>query len=455
MVFSSIAFLLSFFMMAIIYYFSHMSFRKGLLVLFNTIFYLLMGIEGYIYLLLITLISYLIAKLKKVNLTYIFIIIILLFLAITKYFNNLNIIIPVGISFFTFKIISYLLDIKNNKYEAINNFFDYYNYVFFFAQIMSGPIERCNNFIKEINNLDRQLTYEELRNGFIMFILGLFEKIIISSRLSIVANNIFESTNDLYGIYILLGIFLYGLQIYTDFDSYSNMAIGLAKMLGINTIRNFNVPYLAKNLSDFWKRWHISLSSWLKDYIYIPLGGNRKGTIRRYINVMIVSLASGIWHGNSANFVMWGALHGIGQIVANIFHINITNKIKVDNKLLKLIGRIIGIIITFIFVNICWLFFKLDFNEAIICLKHLFIFDNFRIDLAILNITYLEYIILWLLIILLFISDLFRYFTNGIDDFGKLPFVVRWIVYFSIVFLFVFLFPYGGNYVSDFIYSNF
>ena len=133
MVFSSIAFLLSFFMMAIIYYFSHMSFRKGLLVLFNTIFYLLMGIEGYIYLLLITLISYLIAKLKKVNLTYIFIIIILLFLAITKYFNNLNIIIPVGISFFTFKIISYLLDIRNNKYDHVNNFFDYFNF-FFFSQ---------------------------------------------------------------------------------------------------------------------------------------------------------------------------------------------------------------------------------------------------------------------------------------------------------------------------------
>ena len=456
MVFSSIAFLISFFMMAIVYYFSHITFRKGLLVVFNTIFYLLMGIEGFIYLFIITLVSYLIARLKKVKLVYFFIILILIFLAITKYFaQDLNIIIPVGISFFTFKIISYLLDIKNNKYMPVNNFFDYYNYVFFFAQIMSGPIERCDNFITNINALDRELSYEQLRNGFIMFMLGLFEKIIISARLSIIANNIFAQVDDLYGIYILLGIFAYGLQIYTDFDSYSNMAIGLAKMLGINTIRNFYVPYFAKNLSDFWRRWHISLSSWLRDYLYIPLGGNRKGNIRRYINVMIVSLASGIWHGNNANFVVWGSLHGIGQIVANIFHINVTKKIKVDNKFLKIITRLLGIIITFIFVNICWLFFRLDLYDAINCLKHLFVFDGMAIDLNILNITYLDYIMAWLLIILLFISDLFRYFTNGIDDFGHLPFVVRWIVYLQVVFLFVMLFPYGGNYISDFIYSNF
>lgn len=456
MILSSIAFLLSFFSMAIIYYFSRITMRKVLLVLANTIFYLYFGLHGFVYLFLITLVSYWAAKRKQINLVYVTIIIVLFGLAISKYFTKeFDIIVPVGISFFTFKIVGYLCDVKNDKYAPVDNFFDYYNYVFFFAQITAGPIERCNNFVKQINGLDRQLSYEELKSGFVIFSLGMFEKIIISAKLSTLANNILAQANDLYGVYILLGIFAYGLQIYTDFDSYSNIAIGLAKMLGIYTMRNFNVPYLAHNLSDFWRRWHISLSSWLRDYLYIPLGGNRKGTWRKYLNVLIVSLASGIWHGNTANFAMWGFLHGIGQIVANMFHANISKRLTSNKRIWQIIGKIISIIVTFAFVNICWLFFRLDFNAAMMCISHLLKFDGWQIDLTLLGVSYFEWVALWLLIGLLFISDLFRYFTAGIKDFNRLPFIVRWVVYLLVVFLFVMLYPYGGNYVSDFIYSNF
>ncbi|MDY5252429.1 MAG: MBOAT family O-acyltransferase [Erysipelotrichaceae bacterium] len=430
--------------------------RKVLLVIANSFFYLSFGVHGFIYLLLITIVSYLAAKNKRINLLCTTILICLFGLVVTKYFSQtFNIIVPVGISFFTFKIVGYLFDVKNEKYEPVCNFFDYYNYVFFFAQITSGPIERCNRFIAQLNALNRQLSYEQLKSGFVIFGMGLFEKMIISARLSEVANNIFARADELYGVYMLVGILAYGMQLYTDFDSYSNIAIGLAKMLGIDTCRNFNVPYLAHNLSDFWRRWHISLSSWLKDYLYIPLGGNRKGSYRKYLNIMIVSLVSGIWHGNTANFIMWGFLHGIGQIGANIYHTRITNKLNIDNKFIKLLYKLLAIVVTFGFVNVAWLFFRLDFNIAVDYLQHLFVFEGWELVLSNIGISYFDWIMLWLLLAFVFVSDLFRYFTNGIDDFNRMPFIVRWAVYLGIVFVFVMLFPYDGGYVSDFIYSNF
>ena len=456
MIFSSISFLVSFFLLAFIYYFSQLSMRKVLLVIANSLFYLSFGLHGFSYLLLITIVSYIAAKNKRINLLNTTILISLFALVVTKYFTQaFNIIVPVGISFFTFKIVGYLFDIKRQKYEPVSNFFDYYNYVFFFAQITSGPIERCDRFNAQINALDRQLSYEQLKSGFVIFGLGMFEKLIISARLSVVANNIFAKADELYGVYMLLGIIAYGMQLYTDFDSYSNIAIGLAKMLGIDTCRNFNVPYLASNLSDFWRRWHISLSSWLKDYLYIPLGGNRKGNNRKYLNIMIVSLVSGIWHGNTANFVMWGFLHGVGQVVASVYHEKVYKKWTLNNKILNVIYKIITIVLTFIFVNVTWLFFRLDFNAAIQYLQHLFIFDGWNIVLSNIGISYFDWVMLGLLLALVFVSDLFRYFTNGIDDFNRLPFIVRWIVYLGVVFIFVLLFPYDGVYVSDFIYSNF
>ena len=458
MVFCSQEFLIGFITLAIIYFFCNQTLRKFLLVIANTIFYWYLGGSSYFYLLAVIILSYLVARYKKYDLKYLTIILIILCLGISKYasgfINSHNIIIPIGISFFSFKIIGYLLDIKNNKYEAVDNFIDYYIFASFFASISAGPIERCNDFIKEINNLNRKLSYDELKSGFLLFCFGLFEKIIIASKFAIIANEIIDNINNYAGIYVLLGILAYSFQIYTDFDAYSNIAIGLAKMLGINICRNFNVPYLSRNLSEFWRRWHISLSSWFRDYVYIPLGGNRK---HQYLNILIVFILSGIWHGNTLNFVLWGSLHGLGQIINRIYHNYISKKLNIRNKLIKIITNIISIAITFVTVCLLWVFFRCnDFNQSMLVFHNLFNFNGYTIDHNLMGLNNYQWYSTLLLLIIIIISDIFRYFTKGIESFNRLPFYIRWFVYFSVIVLTILLYQYSGEYdISSFIYSNF
>ena len=458
MVFCSQEFLIGFITLAIIYFFCNQTLRKFLLVIANTIFYWYLGGSSYFYLLAVIILSYLVARYKKYDLKYLTIILIILCLGISKYasgfINSHNIIIPIGISFFSFKIIGYLLDIKNNKYEAVDNFIDYYIFASFFASISAGPIERCNDFIKEINNLNRKLSYDELKSGFLLFCFGLFEKIIIASKFAIIANEIIDNINNYAGIYVLLGILAYSFQIYTDFDAYSNIAIGLAKMLGINICRNFNVPYLSRNLSEFWRRWHISLSSWFRDYVYIPLGGNRK---HQYLNILIVFILSGIWHGNTLNFVLWGLLHGIGQIVNRIYHNYISKKWNIRNKLIKIITNGISIAITYSVVCLLWVFFRCnDFNQSILVFHNLFNFNGYTIDHNLMGLNNYQWYSTLLLLIIIIVSDVFRYFTKGIESFNRLPFYIRWFVYFSVIVLTILLYQYSGEYdISSFIYSNF
>ena len=458
MVFCSQEFLIGFITLAIIYFFCNQTLRKFLLVIANTIFYWYLDGSSYFYLLAVIILSYLVARYKKYDLKYLTIILIILCLGISKYasgfINSHNIIIPIGISFFSFKIIGYLLDIKNNKYEAVDNFIDYYIFASFFASISAGPIERCNDFIKEINNLNRKLSYDELKSGFLLFCFGLFEKIIIASKFAIIANEIIDNINNYAGIYVLLGILAYSFQIYTDFDAYSNIAIGLAKMLGINICRNFNVPYLSRNLSEFWRRWHISLSSWFRDYVYIPLGGNRK---HQYLNILIVFILSGIWHGNTLNFVLWGSLHGLGQIINRIYHNYISKKLNIRNKLIKIITNSISIAITFGVVCLLWVFFRCnDFNQSILVFHNLFNFNGYTIDHNLMGLNNYQWYSTLLLLIIIIVSDIFRYFTKGIESFNRLPFYIRWFVYFSVIVLTILLYQYSGEYdISSFIYSNF
>ena len=458
MVFCSQEFLIGFITLAIIYFFCNQTLRKFLLVIANTIFYWYLDGSSYFYLLAVIILSYLVARYKKYDLKYLTIILIILCLGISKYasgfINSHNIIIPIGISFFSFKIIGYLLDIKNNKYEAVDNFIDYYIFASFFASISAGPIERCNDFIKEINNLNRKLSYDELKSGFLLFCFGLFEKIIIASKFAIIANEIIDNINNYAGIYVLLGILAYSFQIYTDFDAYSNIAIGLAKMLGINICRNFNVPYLSRNLSEFWRRWHISLSSWFRDYVYIPLGGNRK---HQYLNILIVFILSGIWHGNTLNFVLWGSLHGLGQIINRIYHNYISKKLNIRNKLIKIITNIISIAITFVTVCLLWVFFRCnDFNQSMLVFHNLINFNGYTIDHNLMGLNNYQWYSTLLLLIIIIVSDIFRYFTKGIESFNRLPFYIRWFVYFSVIVLTILLYQYSGEYdISSFIYSNF
>ena len=268
--------------------------------------------------------------------------------------DTTGILLPVGISFYTFQTISYSVDIYRNRIQPVKNIFDFAFYVSFFPQLVAGPIVRANEFVAQIYQ-PYQLTTKDFGRAFFLIVAGLFKKIVISDYLSAnLVDRVFADPTAYSGFENLLGIYGYAFQIFCDFSGYTDIAIGIALLLGFQLPLNFNKPYLSVNITEFWRRWHISLSSWLKDYLYIPLGGNRKGTVRMYINLMITMLLGGLWHGASWNFVIWGALHGLALVVHKLY---ITSVAKQEG------GQVVNffsMIFTFHFVCLCWVFFRAE-----------------------------------------------------------------------------------------------
>lgn len=268
--------------------------------------------------------------------------------------DTLDIFLPVGISFFTFQSLSYIIDIYRRKIEPVDNLLDYAFYVSFFPQLVAGPIVRASDFIPQMYK-PVVVTRQMLGTGFWFILIGLFKKAIISDYIAVnFVQRVFENPIQFSGIENLLGAYGYGMQIYCDFSGYSDMAIGLALLMGFHFNINFNNPYKASSVTDFWRRWHISLSTWLRDYVYISLGGNRKGKIRQYLNIFITMLLGGLWHGASLNFVFWGALHGIALVIHKIW-MTITRGAKfVQSKF----WNVIMVLLTFHFVIFAWLLFR-------------------------------------------------------------------------------------------------
>jgi alginate O-acetyltransferase complex protein AlgI len=268
-------------------------------------------------------------------------------------FSISNIILPAGISFFTFQSLSYTLDVYRGKLEPVKNIVDFGFYVSFFPQLVAGPIVRASEFIPQLYR-DFSLSKREFGHALFLISKGLIKKIIISDFIAV---NFIDRVFDLPSLYSgfenLMAIYGYGLQIYCDFSGYTDIAIGLALIMGFRLPVNFNSPYKAAGISDFWKRWHISLSRWLKDYLYIPLGGNRKGKLRTAMNLMITMLLGGLWHGANLRFVIWGGLHGTGLVINKIW-----NSIFGDRLKQRRFGRMLAVFITFNFVSFCWIFFR-------------------------------------------------------------------------------------------------
>ena len=286
-------------------------------------------------------------------------------------FNISNIILPVGISFFTFQSLSYTIDVYRKKMDPVRNIIDFGFYVSFFPQLVAGPIVRASEFIPQLYR-EFHLTKREFSHALFLISKGLIKKIIISD---FIATNFIDRVFDAPSIYSgfenLMAVYGYGLQIYCDFSGYTDIAIGLGLILGFRLPINFNSPYKAAGIADFWKRWHISLSRWLKDYLYIPLGGNRKGKLRTNINLIITMLLGGLWHGAALRFVIWGALHGIGLVINRIWNSIFGDRLKQGR-----IGRAIAVFITFQFVSFCWIFFRApDMNSVNTMIKQ--IFENF------------------------------------------------------------------------------
>ena len=300
----------------------------------------------------------------------------LLILGIFKYFNffidsfcdalgisragSLNILLPVGISFYTFQSLSYTIDVYHGKIKAEKSFKNVALYIAFFPQLVAGPIVKAGEYIPQLYE-DRNISLENFQAGIQFFALGLFKKIVVADNISTFVDAVYRSPAEFHALTVLLAVAAYSVQIYCDFSGYSDMAVGCAKCLGYDLSRNFNLPYISRNVTEFWKRWHISLSTWLMEYLYIPLGGNRKGKARRYINLLLTMLIGGLWHGAAWTFVVWGGLHGLALCLHKLFMGRPGYGKMRDNALVSALS-VLG---TFCFVSLCWIFFRAgDFRTA-------------------------------------------------------------------------------------------
>lgn len=287
-------------------------------------------------------------------------------------FPMFDIVLPVGISFYTFQAIGYTIDVYRNSIHAEKNFIKYALFVSFFPQLVAGPIERSKSLLKQLGEVHK-LNFDNMREGFLLMLWGYFLKIVLADRIAIFVDTVYGDFNNYGGTYLFVATMLFAIQIYCDFAGYSTIAMGTAKMLGINLMENFNAPYLATSVSDFWRRWHISLTSWFKDYLYIPIGGSRKGKYRKYINKLIVFLVSGLWHGAKFSFVAWGAINGLFQIIGEI----LAPIRKCAAKLLGLNSnsvcfKLCSIFNTFVLVDFTWIFFRASrFKDAILIIKNM------------------------------------------------------------------------------------
>ena len=290
-------------------------------------------------------------------------------------FQPKDIFLPVGISFFTFQSLSYTIDIYRGEIKPLHNILDYAFYVSFFPQLVAGPIVRAKDFIPQIR---KRLIVTDKMIGTALFLIagGLFKKAVISDYISInFVDRVFDSPTLFSGVENLLATYGYALQIYCDFSGYSDMAIGIALLLGFHFNMNFNNPYKSVSVTDFWHRWHISLSTWMRDYVYISLGGNRKGKIRQYINLLVTMFLCGLWHGASWNFILWGSMHGVALAANKVWRskkpVSRTSKIKAQHS--GRLRRFINIFLTFNFVCFCWIFFRAqDMSTAFTILGRIF-----------------------------------------------------------------------------------
>ena len=271
---------------------------------------------------------------------------------------SLSLIIPAGISFYTFKAVGYVADVYRGKQKAEKNLVNYALFISFFPQIVAGPIDRADNLLRQINEPEGP-DAEDFRTGILLMLWGYFEKLVIADRISCIVDAVYNNHTSYSGAVIAYATICYGIQIYADFAGYSSISIGASRMLGFKINDNFRQPYLAVDIKDFWSRWHISMSTWFRDYVYIPLGGNRKGRTRKYVNNMITFLLSGLWHGSSWNFVAWGCLHGIYHLISGLtsdFRNRISSQLKLDDNTFG--RRLFKTLATFIMVDYAWMFFR-------------------------------------------------------------------------------------------------
>jgi D-alanyl-lipoteichoic acid acyltransferase DltB (MBOAT superfamily) len=282
----------------------------------------------------------------------------------TGQWSTLNIILPVGISFYTFQTLSYTIDIYKRKIEPTKSALTFFTFVAFFPQLVAGPIERAKNLIPQFET-KRSFSFAQGSSGLKLILWGLFKKMVIADQLAVFVNAVYSSPENFNGWGIMFATFLFGFQIYCDFSGYSDIAIGTARLFGVELMTNFQTPYFSTSFREFWHRWHISLSTWFRDYLYIPLGGNRGGIQKWARNIIITFTISGLWHGASFTFLIWGFIHGFLLIAENF----ISRIFRMNSKL----KNISGFLLTFVLVNFVWLFFRAEnWNHLTVLFDNIF-----------------------------------------------------------------------------------
>jgi len=368
--------------------------------------------------------------------------------------NSLNIILPVGISFYTFQTLSYTIDVYRKKLAPTENFIVFAAFVSFFPQLVAGPIERATHLLPQFTK-KRRLSFINIQFGFIRILWGLFKKVVIADRLALTVNTVYNAPNDFGGIHYIIATILFAFQIYCDFSGYSDIAIGTARMFNFKLMENFKSPYFSKSLGEFWRRWHISLSTWFRDYVYIPLGGNRVNNFRLYFNIFLVFVVSGFWHGAKWTFVIWGAVHGIILIIEHIINTKEVFLIKKNNHIFSFIK----IIVTFCIVCLAWIFFRANStNDAFLMISNLFDFTQplktitRGMSLYLNNPFWLFLVNFVLIAILLFVEFLvINNKLNEVKIIKKAP-LVRWGIYTCLI---IAIMMFGYFEINQFIYFQF
>lgn len=361
--------------------------------------------------------------------------------------SNLNIILPVGISFYTFQTMSYTIDVYKKELQATNDFIAFAAFVSFFPQLVAGPIERATNLLPQFYS-KRRFVYANAVDGMRQILWGLFKKVVIADNCAEYANVIFNNYQDYSSCTLFLGALFFTFQIYCDFSGYSDIAIGTSRLFGFNLMRNFSFPYFSRDIAEFWRRWHISLSSWFRDYLYFPLGGSRGGTWMKLRNTFAIFIVSGFWHGANWTFVVWGALNAfyfMPLLLANKNRVNI--EIVAYDRWFPSVKELFQIITTFLLTTLSWVFFRADSISH--ALNYLFSILNFKKEK---ESVYIDNNLMYLLIFFILIEWLGR---NGQYALQKIDYLkIFWIRWFFYVLIIIFILFFSGK-QQDFIYFQF
>ena len=479
MLFNSFAFAIFLPIVFILYWILPHRFRWALILVSSYYFYMSWNAKYVFLILFTTFISYLAAQLlekeqKKKGKKWILAgtaIVCLSVLFFFKYFNfisqsvidflnlfaiklspmTLALMLPVGISFYTFQTLSYVIDVYRGDVPAEKHFGKYAAFISFFPQLVAGPIERTSNLLPQINQ-EHKFDYTQAAYGLKLMAYGFFKKIAIADTLSSYVSTVFDAPQQFDGFSLVIATVFFAIQIYCDFSGYSDIAVGTAKLLGINLMTNFKSPYFSQSIKEFWSRWHISLSTWFRDYVYIPLGGNRVGKLRHNLNLIITFLVSGLWHGANWTFVVWGGVHGVAQALENLI-------IPKKHRSSSGVVRLIRIIFVFIFCCFAWIFFVSNsIDDAFYVISNLFSGISAPITyisrgLDALSLGTTDLFSIGVSVIILIVYDAFSIKKDVISTVSSYKPVIRWIIYCLFVLWLVLNLP--VNNAAEFIYFQF